>query len=468
MISISAMSIGAVLLSIVLAVVDSRDRVKVEVTSSMELTQGLVRDIVQSMAKRSKMEDLLEAVPAQLKYVRHARILATNEEGELVQIAPVDMLPGETTGVRERAPQWFTKLVGPEVGTREVRIVMGNSTLGTIVIVGEPGDELAEVWEEVSRRAVIWLIITAVMLVILYVVVGRLLNPLVSLAEGMLELEDGHYGARVSPPRVRELAVIAERFNMLAGALGRAREENRQLYRHLIALQEDERRQVANELHDEAGPCLFGITANASSISRLAEQTPQPQAGEIKSRIGEVLTISERLKTINRDLLRRLRPIELGRISLKEVIESLLSGFGRRHPEAEFSFKTGPLARTYGEAIDLTLFRCVQEALTNAVRHGGASHVGVELAEEKDGSSANGSGQGRSLRLVIHDDGEGFAASTPIGLGLTAMRERVSTIDGTSKIETSPEGGTTISVLVPLPSPAAASVEQSQAIQSAL
>jgi two-component system sensor histidine kinase UhpB len=469
MISISVISIGAVLLSIVLAVVDARERVKIEVTSSMELAQQFVRDIVKRMATESKMHDLLEVLPVQLKYVRHSRILATNAEGELVQIAPEDKRRGGAEAARARAPRWFTELVGPSVGTREVRVVLGSGTLGTIVIVGEPGDELAEVWEEVSRRAVIWIAITAVMLALLYVVLGRLLNPLINLAGGMHELEDGHYGTRLSLPPVRELAVIAERFNTLAEALEKARAENSQLYRHLIALQEDERRQVANELHDEAGPCLFGITANASSIRRLAERTPEPQAGEIKSRVAEMLDISERLKTINRDLLRRLRPVELGRISLEELIGSLVAGFERRHPEADFALAAGPLERTYGEAVDLTVFRCVQEALTNAMRHGGASHVEIRLSEESDrAGAANGSGPLQRLSLVVRDDGQGFAPGAPLGLGLTAMRERVRTIDGSCHIESRPSGGTTISVSVPLHLLKDVVTDQTQATQSAL
>jgi two-component system sensor histidine kinase UhpB len=419
------------------------------------------------MATESRMDDLLEALPVQLRYVRHARILATDANGELVQVTPEEGHEGRTLGGRQMAPRWFTDLVGPSVSTREVRVVLGSNTLGTIVIVGEPGDELAEVWEEVSRRAVIWLAITAVMLALLYIVLGRLLNPLIGLAGGMHELEDGHYGTRLTPPPVRELAVIAKRFNMLAEALEKARAENSRLYRHLIALQEDERRQIANELHDEAGPCLFGITANASSIARLADKTPEPQAREIKSRVSEMLEISERLKTINRDLLRRLRPVELGRISLKELIESLVSGFQRRHPEVDFRLAAGPLERTYGEAIDLTIFRCIQEALTNAMRHGGASHLKIEIGEYEDVKGANGAGPLRRLRLLVHDNGEGFEPTAPLGLGLTAMRERVRTIGGSSRIHSSPEGGTTISLLVPLRAPTDDRPDQSPTVQSA-
>ena len=144
------------------------------------------------------MQELLDVMPEQLKYVRHARILVTDGEASSCRSRPMKRPSGSFDGRSRAAPQWFADLVGPTVGTREVRVVLGSNMIGTIVIVGEPRDELGEVWEEVSRRAVIWLGITAMMLALLYVVLGRLLNPLIGLAGGMHELEDGHYGTRIA------------------------------------------------------------------------------------------------------------------------------------------------------------------------------------------------------------------------------------------------------------------------------
>jgi two-component system sensor histidine kinase UhpB len=443
MVSISTISIGAIVLSILLAVVDARGRVEVEVNSSMELAQQLVRDMVKRLADDRQIEQLFAEAPAQLKYVRHSRILAVDRRGRVAQIAPDEEAKNELEGRGDVAPDWFERLVGPSITTREVRVLPDNSAVRSILIVSEPADELGEVWEEVSRRAVIWLGITLLMLALLYVILGRLLNPLIGLASGMHELEDGHYGTRIPEPPVRELGVIARRFNTLAEALEKARAENSRLYRNLIAVQEDERRQVANELHDEAGPCLFGITANVGSIERLAAQLPDDKASKIKTRAEEILTIAERLKTINRDLLRRLRPVELGRIPIAELIASLVAGFERRHPEVAFKLATGSLAPGYGEAVDLTLFRCVQEALTNAMKHGGASRVDVEIGEVRE------AGAKPRLRLRVRDNGTGFSASATTGIGLTAMRERVRGIDGSSEIESTTKG-TVVSVYVPL------------------
>ena len=205
----------------------------------------------------------------------------------------------------------------------------------------------------------------------------------------MQSLEDGHYGTRLAEPKVKELALITNRFNTLSGALDTARDENSRLYQQLISVQEEERREIASELHDEAGPCLFGITANASSIQNLASQFPNKPTSEISRRVGEILAITERLKLMNRALLKKLRPGSLGRVGLGELLAELVGGFRRAHPDTEIRLSLGRLAQSYGENVDLTLYRSVQEGITNAIRHGGARHLHVDVEERNRGAPSN-------------------------------------------------------------------------------
>jgi two-component system, NarL family, sensor histidine kinase UhpB len=281
-------------------------------------------------------------------------------------------------------------------------------------------------------------------------VLGRVLDPLAHLSKGMLNLEDGHYATRLAPPKVKELALITERFNTLAGALDTARYENSRLYRQLITVQEEERREIANELHDEAGPCLFGITANASSIQNLADQRPGGPTAEISRRVGEILSITERLKLLNRALLKRLRPGPLGRVKLAELLDELIAGFQRRHPDTHVSISFGKLAYSYGEAIDLTLYRCIQEGITNAIRHGKAGSLAIDLVEEASPRRNGGKRPRPRLSLSLSDDGKGIAPATPNGFGLTTMTERVRSLGGTCVIESAPAKGTIIHVEIPV------------------
>ena len=108
-------------------------------------------------------------------------------------------------------------------------------------------------------------------------------------------------------------------------------------------------------------------------------------------------------------------------------------------------------------------FRVLSEAGYRVFEAAGAIELGERPSHR---TSGNGAKPLRRLRLVVQDDGEGMAPGTPIGLGLTAMRERVNTIEGTSGIESSPQGGTTVRVDIPLRSQASERAEQPTAMQS--
>jgi two-component system sensor histidine kinase UhpB len=365
--------------------------------------------------------------------------------GQLTVVSP----QRDSSTAREYVPSWFAALVRPQLVGRAVRVVALEGA-NPVIIVGEPADEIAEAWRDFSSLAIVWLALNALILAVLYIVLGRLLDPLAHLSKGMLRLEDGHYATRLPLPKVRELAIITGRFNTLAGALDTARDENSQLYRQLVTVQEQERREIANELHDEAGPCLFGITANASSIQNLADQLPDRRSAEISRRVGEILSITERLKLLNRALLKKLKPAPLGRVKLAELLDELIAGFQRRHPDTQIAVTIGKLADSYGEAIDLTLYRCIQEGITNAIRHGKAQALTIDLAETPALSRSGAKKQRGTLALILSDDGTGMAPATPKGFGLTAMSERVRSLGGSCVIESSPAHGATVHVQIPV------------------
>jgi signal transduction histidine kinase len=158
-----------------------------------------------------------------------------------------------------------------------------------VIIVGEPADEIAEAWYDFSSLAVVWLVLNAFILAILYVVLGRVLDPLAHLSKGMLNLEDGHYATRIELPKVKELAVITERFNMLAGALDSARDENSRLYRQLITVQEEERRAIAN---DGVTNAIRHGMAHTLTIS-LAEKPEARRIGGKRPRARLALSLSD-------------------------------------------------------------------------------------------------------------------------------------------------------------------------------
>jgi two-component system sensor histidine kinase UhpB len=135
--------------------------------------------------------------------------------------------------------------------SREVPVLSAGRRIGTVWVIGEPRDEIAEVWSDMSDLAVIAALVDISVILVLYFAFGRVLTPLSALSEGLRQLEHGRFGHRLIEPKAYELADLSRRFNALAGSLGLARTENITLNRCLVTAQEDERRLIAKELHDE-------------------------------------------------------------------------------------------------------------------------------------------------------------------------------------------------------------------------
>jgi two-component system sensor histidine kinase UhpB len=165
------------------------------------------------------------------------------------------------------------------------------------------------------------------------------------------------------------------------------------------------------------------------------------------ARVSDMLAIIEHLQSINRSMLNRLRPMALGHVPLHDILSELVRERARQVPQIEFSFSAHRLMRGYGDSVDLTVYRCVQESLTNVIRHAQAKHVGVELGET--GSEGSGGGE-RELALSVHDDGRGIDPAASPGFGLRGMQERVQGLGGSCKVETASGRGTCIRVVIPL------------------
>ena len=382
-------------------------------------------------------------LPMELKHLRHVRILMMDSFGHPTVISS----GAEAVRDLNSAPAWFAYLVRPHTAQRRVRIVSVDH-VSPLLIIGEPADEIAEHWENFRWLALVWVALELIILLVLAIVLGRILNPLKSLAGGMIRLEDGDYSTRLDQPKVRELAVLTDRFNALAEVLELARNENSYLNRQLISLQETERKEIANELHDEAGPCLFGISANASSIKTAASRLGDGDLSEIAARADQILKIGERLKQTNRSLLRKLAPVSHGHVGLVDLINELISSFEHAHPGTTFVTELGTLANTYGEGVDLTLYRALQEGITNSIQHGGASKLKVRLSERL--TRFKGQAKTPTLLFVLEDNGNGMVDSTRRGFGLTTMFERVRSLEGKCEIVGTPTEGASLTIRIPL------------------
>ena len=245
--------------------------------------------------------------------------------------------------------------------------------------------------------------------------------------------------------RWRELSREMQMRSAVEASNQRMLEQNRKLAQQLIALQEAERRHIARELHDELGQCCVAINVDATLITREATQHANVHAGA--QRISDT---ADHLQGVLRGMLTRLRPTGLDDLGLAGSLELLVQSWQLRHGIACQFDASGPL-HALDEASTMTLYRSVQESLTNIARHAHASQASVCIAP-----AAQASGEAQ-IALTVCDNGIGLPArSTEPGLGVLGMRERVSALGGHMSLRSLAAGGTQLQVILPLPGGVAA------------
>ena len=229
---------------------------------------------------------------------------------------------------------------------------------------------------------------------------------------------------------------LAGQVRSTAEVLGRTREELRALTASLFASQEDERRRVARELHDDVSQKLAALEID---IERLRQSAPV-DADELSVRLEHLRERTSALSADVRNLSHQLHPSALDHFGLATALKTLVEEFGERHGMVA-SFRRSRVPDTVPGDTATALYRIAQEALRNVAKHAGPTHVKVALEGTDEG-----------LRLSVRDFGEGFDmdGNASRGLGLVSMEERARLAGGTLLVESELGNGTSVTATVPL------------------
>jgi signal transduction histidine kinase len=312
------------------------------------------------------------------------------------------------------APQWFVNLLTMPDMDAASPVVIDGRRVGDIVFLPDLSADIFEKW--IGFLALTGLVAVLMVLTgtIAYVFAGSALRPLQYLGEGLTRIRRGDYVTPIpvgGPPEIRQ---SCEEANALAATLAQLSQDNRDLLHRLVSLQDDERRDLARELHDELGPLLFSIRAGA--IALIEASTP---VGNLGNSAQEVLQSVEALQQTNRRILDRLRPLYIEELGLETSVQTLLRNFRKQAPHIGLTATVDPDLNGINGPLAQTVYRVIQEALTNVLRHARASNANVQATVA-----------GETVIIEISDDGDGFPEGNVFGRGLTGMHERVRALSG--------------------------------------
>jgi two-component system, NarL family, sensor histidine kinase UhpB len=406
----------------------ARTAVDKEISSSVNLTAHLIScGLTQESQDHAAWLDCFNS----LKETRHLTIDLVKPSGELLGQGATN----KSDNQENLPPHWFINLIGGQHAETERQITTSYGEQYSLKILANPLDEIREAWSESLAFFSVIVVLTQLIFLSVYVALRNTFSSIRTIVAALKQVETGDYRQCLPEFGTTEINSIAGAINHMVGELREAQQDNRTLVQHSLAIQENERKQLAQELHDELGQSLTAIKMMAASANRKGDNVTEIT--------GSIATICDDLVNVVRSIMKQLHPLMLTELGLKAAVEDLLSHWTAKNPELKFHFHCPVEVNEIDQIITIQIFRVIQECLTNVIRHAKATKCVINLNINR--------GQGKQISLSVKDNGKGCLVSQlKNGFGVLGMKERIHSLGGDFSIQGNLNQGVEVNVLIPL------------------
>ncbi|MEZ5651473.1 MAG: sensor histidine kinase [Burkholderiaceae bacterium] len=413
------------------------DDARGQIAAQSALAQRLTSARLQSIAGTNPRDRVVASLPP-LEPIPGLAVVVRSPDGvELARQAPA----GDTGG---RAPDWFRAWVA--MPTPAVQARLGERS---VVIEVDPIGPLLDQWQAFGYLLLTVIPISLLILVLMWIGLGRLHAPVARLGSAMRDFGRGAHDTRLPALRGREAQALADTFNRMAAgvqeacvvaesraALAAEQRVSAALTHAMHEREQAQRLDFARDLQVELGQHLTAIRSMGQSIARRVDDPTAPiaQAADL------IVTSVDRIDASSRAIIERLRPTELDGVTLPDALAALVADLRRAHPQRQFTLRLAPGTESVDASAATVSYRVAQEALTNALRHSGASVIALNLRLQDD-----------SLVLQIDDNGRGIdpQGASREGHGMAGMREHAASAGGRIDLARSRQGGVTVRLTLP-------------------
>jgi len=338
-------------------------------------------------------------------------------------------------------PEWFghfyNQFFDPAVEIK--RSVSFNAMkYGTVLVTLNRQIETARVWHTLQAMLKLLIVTISSLCLLVFITINRMLRPASTIVSGLEKMRSGDLVTRLPDFDIAEWRKTSQAINALADTQQQTLADNSRLSLKLINIQEEERRYISRELHDEFGQCLAGINAVTTSLS----QTAKEDSPALIDDIARIRRITTHMMDSLRSMLTHLRPIEVDELGLTLSLEQLIKGWQQRGTSPKYHLHIEANLDELAPPMTLHIYRIVQECLTNIAKHAQAKHAEISLTQT----------QHNQIEVLIKDDGNANVQNFSIGngLGLLGIHERVAALGGQISLDNKPEGGLIVSILLPI------------------
>ena len=421
-------SICILVLGGAIAIWQARQAVEKEVDASIQLALQLITPGISDHAGVQQVDDLSRF--SHLRQTRHLSIQLQKPDGRMLNFSQKQQ-PGNP---EDLPPAWFIDWVISDYPTVEHQIKTPDDETLTLIIKAQPLDEITEVWEESLGFFTSIALMTLLTFLAVNLVFNKSLKSIADIVNALRLIETGQYHQQLPTFATQEFDSIAKAINHMTIELEKTQQENRALAQHSLAIQEEERQHLSQELHDEFGQSLTAIKVMAVTAAQ-----PGADSAKISASISE---ICDHLMQVVRSMMQQLHPLVLTELGLKATLEDMINHWSERYSELNLTIQCSDVVDSLDKNITRQIFRVIQECLTNIIRHAQAQTVQIDLqiCETE-----------QIIHLKVKDDGVGCnLADNNSGFGLRGMRERIKSLNGELNIQSQPGAGMEIHAWIPV------------------
>jgi len=439
---IGTVTLAALVISLLVPLESIRSDVSRETDASLQLAQ-LLLDVQHAVSNAKDGAQARFAAADEIHHandLRHVRVSLVDDTGMLLATSPAEE---PQVGVLTRA-----LLPSSATTTLTYPVAYHSIPLGVLRVSSNPMSEFAEIEQRVGRDLAVLALVLLAMSAAIYWMVRQGLRPIGHVQAALTNLQAGLLDTRLPRFSLKDIDDISQRFNQCAATMQEAAAQRRDLHRRVIEAEDDERKRLARELHDELGQSLTAIKVDAAYIVReAADSSPK-----IVNSARAIESLSSGIMELIRSMLARLRPHGLETVGLRETLQDLVNGWqvrvaDRFHCALSIRGNVDVLAPD----LNITVYRLIQECLTNAVRHSQARMIEIRLSLEENSQSTRGV-QTLVLDVTESDLAQpgGAVVEETSGAGLLGMRERVETLGGELVVKINEAGGLSLHARLPV------------------
>jgi two-component system sensor histidine kinase UhpB len=347
-----------------------------------------------------------------------------------------DAMIYSTLKIPDKIKQFLLMGLSKPIQSASRSIDTGNTHLGKIVVSADSESELRDLWYKTLSSLIPIMVLFMVISFGMSLIISIVIKPVVDFLRAVNKEGELDRSNSSSLFRLSHLLRLPKHLQGIYHNLQDSSQRVHDLNNKILHLQEEERRRLSAELHDELGQHLTAIRFEAELIKTAKSLQDTQFSAEAIDKIGRDMN------NIVRSMLERLRPPEFDVFGLRGAVTEMISGWQLRHPQTNIVYKCTEDFTEVDDARQLSIYRIVQEGLTNISRHAGTSELDVSISLVSSETQ---------ITIIVSDNGLGCDLTKQVkGFGLKGMQERVDGLLGKMTLNSSPDKGMKIIVEVPI------------------